>query len=103
MHFFSVSDVNIDIFLGHKYGPNHPEMARKLSEMNDVLERVIESLPDDCILFVMGDHGMTSTGDHGGDSAEELSAALFVYSKKTFLKPLKETVTVNQVDFLLFR
>ena len=28
----------------------------------------------------MGDHGMTVTGDHGGDSEEELSAGLFVYS-----------------------
>ncbi len=72
-------------------------MTRKLDEMNQVLERVIKNLPDDCILFVMGDHGMTSTGDHGGDSEEELSAALYVYSKKNLLKPIKETITVNQV------
>ncbi|KAI4465095.1 phosphatidylinositol glycan [Holotrichia oblita] len=25
---------------GHRYGPNHPEMARKLKEMNDVLQYV---------------------------------------------------------------
>ncbi len=47
---------------GHKYGPNHDEMGRKLDEMNSVLEHVTKNLPDDCILFVMGDHGMTSTG-----------------------------------------
>ena len=42
-------------------------------------------LPDDTILFVLGDHGMTKTGDHGGDSPDELNAALFIYSKsKTF-------------------
>jgi hypothetical protein len=37
-------------------------MGRKLSEMNSVLEYVTANMPDDCILFVMGDHGMTSTG-----------------------------------------
>ena len=35
----------------------------------------------DTVLFVFGDHGMTATGDHGGDSFEELDAGLFVYSK----------------------
>ena len=25
---------------GHKFGPNHPEMARKLDEMNDVIATV---------------------------------------------------------------
>jgi hypothetical protein len=30
--------------------------------MNSVLEYVTANMPDDCILFVMGDHGMTSTG-----------------------------------------
>lgn len=41
---------------------------------------VIERMPTDSVLFVLGDHGMTKTGDHGGDSAEEVGAALFVYS-----------------------
>lgn len=41
---------------------------------------VTKHIKEDTILFVMGDHGMTRTGDHGGDSREELEAALFVYS-----------------------
>lgn len=32
------------------------------------------------ILLVLGDHGMTNTGDHGGDSVKETSTALFLYS-----------------------
>ena len=75
-HFLGVDHV------GHKYGPNHPEMTRKLSEMNTVIEHVTSHLPEDCVLFVMGDHGMTMTGDHGGDSNDEISAALFIYGKK---------------------
>ena len=41
---------------------------------------VSASLMNDTILLVFGDHGMTRTGDHGGDSEDELDAALFVYS-----------------------
>lgn len=45
----------------------------------------MEALDDKTVLFVMGDHGMTRTGDHGGDSHDELDAALFVYSKVPFV------------------
>ncbi|KAL1243318.1 GPI ethanolamine phosphate transferase [Trichinella spiralis] len=65
---------------GHKYGPNHPEMSKKLHQMDIVIRNVTKVMPDDTILFVFGDHGMTQNGDHGGDSEEELSAALFAYS-----------------------
>lgn len=41
-----------------------------------------KSIDDDTVLFVMGDHGMTMSGDHGGDSADEVMAGLFAYSKK---------------------
>lgn len=47
---------------GHRYGPNHPEMTRKLDETNARLQKLIEMLPPDVLLFVVGDHGMTETG-----------------------------------------
>ena len=37
------------------------------------------------------------SGDHGGDSQEELSAALYMYSKKNTFKGFSETTSVNQV------
>ena len=37
--------------------------------------------------MVFGDHGMTRTGDHGGDSQDELEAALFVYSPRPITAP----------------
>jgi len=41
-------------------------------------------------------------GDHGGDSKEELSAALYIYSKKNNFKGLgSETVSVNQVGLMV--
>lgn len=67
---------------GHKFGPLHSEMTRKLSEMNEVIEKIIEQMDDDTTLFVIGDHGMTNTGDHGGDTADEVNSMIFAYSKK---------------------
>uniref|UniRef100_A0A493TYV4 Phosphatidylinositol glycan anchor biosynthesis class O n=1 Tax=Anas platyrhynchos platyrhynchos TaxID=8840 RepID=A0A493TYV4_ANAPP len=70
---------------GHKHGPDHPEMAKKLTQMNEMLssflKSLVEHLGNDTLLLVAGDHGMTETGDHGGDSEKEVNAALFVYSK----------------------
>lgn len=40
----------------------------------------MDAMDNETVLFVLGDHGMTRTGDHGGDSLDELNAALFVYS-----------------------
>lgn len=67
---------------GHKFGPLHLEMARKLTEMNVVIEKVIEQMDDETTLFVIGDHGMTNTGDHGGDTADEINSMIFVHTKK---------------------
>ncbi|XP_016078474.1 PREDICTED: GPI ethanolamine phosphate transferase 3 isoform X3 [Miniopterus natalensis] len=78
-------DVLIAHFLGvdhcgHKHGPHHPEMAKKLSQMDQVIQGVVERLENDTLLVVIGDHGMTNSGDHGGDSELEISSALFLYS-----------------------
>ncbi|GFQ96243.1 GPI ethanolamine phosphate transferase 3 [Trichonephila clavata] len=101
------SDVIIAHFLGvdhcgHRYGPRHPEMTRKLKQMNKVILNVIEKLKNDTILVVLGDHGMTENGDHGGDSVPEVSTALFFYSKNklTTNKFIKSTSTVAQVDIV---
>ncbi|KAG9716695.1 hypothetical protein KCU59_g19277, partial [Aureobasidium melanogenum] len=67
---------------GHRYGPDHPAMASKLQEMNSVFERMIAALDDKTLLVVMGDHGMDAKGDHGGESDDEVEAALWMYSKQ---------------------
>lgn len=45
-----------------------------------LFRKIIEVLSNDTILLVLGDHGMTNNGDHGGDSVRETSTALFLYS-----------------------
>ncbi|CAK3854104.1 GPI ethanolamine phosphate transferase 3 [Lecanosticta acicola] len=67
---------------GHRYGPDHPAMTDKLKQMDDVFRRMIETLDDKTLLVVMGDHGMDVKGDHGGESDDEVQAALWMYSKR---------------------
>jgi phosphatidylinositol glycan class O len=85
-------DVLIAHFLGldhagHRFGPSHPQTARKLDEIETVLRRVVATLRDDDLLLVFGDHGMDSKGDHGGDSPDEVEAGLWIYSKAGLLPP----------------
>lgn len=74
-HFLGVDHV------GHRVGPDHPSMRTKLAQMDDVLRRVVETISEDTLLIVLGDHGMDRSGDHGGDGLHETSSALWVYSK----------------------
>ncbi|KAH8237226.1 hypothetical protein KR038_007292 [Drosophila bunnanda] len=67
---------------GHKHGPMHEEMVRKLGEMNEVIRSVVEAMDNETTLLVMGDHGMTASGDHGGDTDDETNALLFAYTKQ---------------------
>ena len=67
---------------GHRYGPDHPAMAAKLNQMDEVLRQIIDTISDETLLVVMGDHGMDTKGDHGGESDDEVEAAIWMYSKK---------------------
>ncbi|EXJ72444.1 phosphatidylinositol glycan, class O [Cladophialophora psammophila CBS 110553] len=67
---------------GHRYGPDHPAMAEKLRQMDDVIRQMMEKIDDQTLLVIMGDHGMDTKGDHGGESDDEIEAALWMYSKK---------------------
>ena len=95
---------------GHRYGPNHPAMTMKLRQMNSLTEEIVQNLDDETLLVVMGDHGMDGKGDHGGESDDEVQAALWMYSKKgifgrtdpTFVTPPQNAKIrpVNQIDLV---
>ena len=96
-HFLGVDHV------GHTFGPSHPEMSSKLQQMDKMVEEIIQEMSEDTILFVMGDHGMTSDGNHGGASEEEVTASLFVYSPKHIFsesQSAEEIDTFAQIDFV---
>jgi len=67
---------------GHRYGPDHPATNAKLREMDTVLRDIVATIDKDTLLVVMGDHGMDVKGDHGGESEDEVEAALWMYSKR---------------------
>lgn len=88
---------------GHKHGPYHPEMKRKLTEVDQMIRGIVEQMQDNTVLFVIGDHGMTDKGDHGGESEAETNALLFAYSKGHPFLELRETPTedsMQQIDFV---
>ncbi|KAJ1792752.1 mannose-ethanolamine phosphotransferase gpi13, partial [Coemansia sp. RSA 2399] len=70
---------------GHRYGPDHPAISSKLAQMNTAIEYIVDAIDQSdrsTALFVFGDHGMDSKGDHGGDSPREVDAALWMYSNR---------------------
>ncbi|CAI9113242.1 OLC1v1013815C1 [Oldenlandia corymbosa var. corymbosa] len=80
-------DVLIAHFLGvdhagHIHGVDSSLMVEKLEQYNGMLEKVVEvlesssrpgGLHENTLLLVMGDHGQTINGDHGGGSPEEVT------------------------------
>ncbi|PON81885.1 Type I phosphodiesterase/nucleotide pyrophosphatase/phosphate transferase [Trema orientale] len=89
-------DVLIAHFLGvdhagHIFGVDSIQMLEKLEQYNVVLQKVIEvlksqsepgGLHENTLLLVMGDHGQTINGDHGGGSPEEVETSIFAMSFK---------------------
>ncbi|KAF7237946.1 hypothetical protein EG68_10834 [Paragonimus skrjabini miyazakii] len=89
---------------GHTYGPGHVEMRRKLRELDEFIRKLVTLLHPDDLLLVLGDHGMTVSGDHGGDSYAELDAALLLYSGRGFSQFTNNTISrkssIAQIDLV---
>ena len=102
---------------GHTFGPLTHHIGEKLLEVDDFIEfgllqkncniftkfeitppreKTIQNLDEDTILLAFGDHGMTITGDHGGESKDETGAGLYVYAPKGFKGHQSEHI--NQID-----
>ncbi|KXX73794.1 GPI ethanolamine phosphate transferase 3 [Madurella mycetomatis] len=95
---------------GHRYGPDHLEMTKKLRQMDAFIRNLTATVDDETVLIVMGDHGMDGKGDHGGESDDEVQAALWMYSPKGIFGRTKpeyatppataKTRAVNQIDLV---
>ncbi|KNC86290.1 hypothetical protein SARC_01552 [Sphaeroforma arctica JP610] len=86
--------------IGHLMGPQSPLLPPKLSEMDAIIERITRgcAIADQAhpkrlptLFVILGDHGMTSAGNHGGNSDLEISTALL------FITPSQSTHT-NDTD-----
>lgn len=76
---------------GHIFGVDSDPMIGKLVQYNTILQEVIDvleshsgpgGLHENTLLLVMGDHGQTINGDHGGGSGEEVETAIFAMGLK---------------------
>ncbi|KAF1832636.1 alkaline phosphatase-like protein, partial [Decorospora gaudefroyi] len=103
--------------IAHQGGPTGAHMVPKQAQMDDVVKLVYDALEQKAhlknTLFVMlGDHGMTDQGNHGGASPSEIAAAMVFVSPKLKLlssglaSPVPPTKNyeyysvINQVDFV---
>lgn len=73
--------------IGHKTGPQGPNMLPKQREMDGIVEQVyeaMESLPqhERTLLVLAGDHGMNAGGNHGGSGPGETEPALLFASPR---------------------
>ena len=96
---------------GHTNGVDSAEMAAKLAQMDAQLASVADTLAADAshrdtLLLLLGDHGMTWAGDHGGASDEEIRSALFAMrpsgaaaAARRDWQPPSNTSGVPQLDF----
>ncbi|KAL8718533.1 MAG: hypothetical protein Q9225_004344 [Loekoesia sp. 1 TL-2023] len=95
---------------GHRYGPDHAATNDKLKQMDRVIRDIMSALDDETLLVVMGDHGMDTKGDHGGESDDEVEAALWMFSKRAvfghghngYLEPpgMAKERPVGQIDLV---
>jgi len=54
--------------VGHRYGSfEAPEYEEKLRWLDDKMDIAFEQVPDDWIVIVTSDHGLTDSGQHGSD------------------------------------
>ncbi|KAH7723153.1 Protein F28C6.4 a [Aphelenchoides avenae] len=74
--------------IGHSLGGTHPQLNVKLDEMDRIIERIVSSLravrkQEEFAVIVLGDHGMTRDGGHGGTSPEETHVPVVVITGRS--------------------
>lgn len=73
--------------IGHKAGPNSPNMLPKQQEMDSIVRLIYEAMESsdhhaNTLLILAGDHGMNAGGNHGGSGPGETEPALVLASPK---------------------
>jgi phosphatidylinositol glycan class O len=86
---------------GHRYGPDHSKMEEKLIELDQFLRQIYGAIDENTLVMVFGDHGMTPTGDHGGETSWETTAGFFTFSKSALPNPsARQDEEVQQIDIV---
>ncbi|GAA5962537.1 hypothetical protein JCM3765_003721 [Sporobolomyces pararoseus] len=84
--------------VGHLEGPKSSMMGPKQREMDTVFERLFRAMElrdqqdgGKSLLVLIGDHGMTEGGNHGGSTESETSSALLLASPSLPIRPSDRT------------
>lgn len=80
--------------IGHVHGPRSSLIPNKLIEMDNITRRIVETLNDDSLLLITGDHGMADIGGHGGTSSPEVLVPLLAVGQSCGHGPMN----VRQTD-----
>ena len=67
---------------GHRFHADSSAVESKLREADVLVDKVTRNARSRDLVLVLGDHGMTPDGNHGGATHAETGAALFAYSPK---------------------
>jgi phosphatidylinositol glycan class O len=71
-------------------------MRSKIIQISSFFEKLINQIDENTLLLIVGDHGMKSNGNHGGDSDEEKDTFLFGFKKNAnFVKGYSEHVVAQ--------
>ena len=80
-HLLIVHYLGLD-HIGHAIGAFNSLVEEKLSEMDEVIERIYSKMSSNDLLIVTGDHGMADKGGHGGSSYVETHVPAVFVSKQ---------------------
>ncbi|VAI28620.1 unnamed protein product [Triticum turgidum subsp. durum] len=87
----SLHENDWDVLIAHFLGVDVIDTLKSLSTPGGPHENTL--------LLVMGDHGQTLNGDHGGGTAEEVETSLFAWSPKTPPDAVLSVLGENSCNF----
>ncbi|CAI2363875.1 unnamed protein product [Moneuplotes crassus] len=66
---------------GHTFNTLGEGMNRKIKDIEQIIEEIIENLPDNTTIALISDHGLTPIGSHGGKSDDEIYTFVAYFQK----------------------
>ncbi|KAI1727482.1 GPI ethanolamine phosphate transferase 2 [Ditylenchus destructor] len=93
--------------VGHSLGGEHPQIDLKLDEMDEIIFNISHSLnryraSDEFAFFVLGDHGMSLEGNHGGNSDMETHVPVIVIKPEmgSSIPEVVPAALIEQIDLV---
>lgn len=75
---------------GHTFNTLGEEMDKKINDVENILEEIIDNLPDNTSIAMISDHGLTPIGSHGGKTDDEIHTFVAYFQKDANFSSLFE-------------